>query len=95
MQKWFVDIGTPVKQGQLLAQIDPRTYQAALNQAKGALARDAATLSNAKIDLMRYQTLAAQNAISNQQLATQQATVSSDAGIVATDKATVDQARST
>src|SRR3984957_6505486 len=40
MQKWYFDIGAPVKAGQLLAQIDPRTYQAALDQAKGALARD-------------------------------------------------------
>ena len=92
VQKWFVDIGGSVKQGQLLAQIDPRTYQAALEQARGSLARDNATLSNARTDLLRYQALAAQNAISNQQLATQQATVGSDAGIVATDKAAVDQA---
>ncbi len=92
VQKWFVDIGTPVKQGQLLAQIDPRTYQAALDQAKGALARDAATLANAKLDLQRYQSLAAQNAISNQQLTTQQATVNADAGVVETDRAAVEQA---
>jgi RND family efflux transporter MFP subunit len=92
VQKWFVDIGTPVKKGQLLAQIDPRTYEAALVQAKGSLARDAAALANAKTDLARYQTLAAQNAISNQQLITQQATVSADAGVVETDKGLVDQA---
>jgi RND family efflux transporter MFP subunit len=92
VQKWFVDIGAPVKNGQLLAQIDPRPYQATLEQAQGALARDTATLNNARIDLARYQALAAQNAISNQQLATQQATVASDAGIVQTDRAAVDQA---
>jgi len=92
VQKWSVDIGTPVKSGQLLAQIDPRSYQAALEQAKGALARDTATLNNAKIDLARYKALAAQNAISNQQLATQQASVDSDAGIVQTDRAAVEQA---
>ncbi len=92
VQKWFVDIGTPVKQGQLLAQIDPKPYQAALDQAKGALARDAATLNNAKIDLARYQALAAQNAISNQQLATQQALVNSDDGVVQTDRAAVENA---
>jgi RND family efflux transporter MFP subunit len=92
VQKWFVDIGTPVKNGQLLAQIDPRTYQAALEQAKGALARDTATLNNAKVDLARYKVLAAQNAISNQQLATQHASVDSDAGIVQTDRAAVEQA---
>jgi RND family efflux transporter MFP subunit len=92
VRKWFVDIGAPVKKGQLLAQIDPRTYQAVLDQAKGTLARDTATYNNAKVDLARYQTLAAQNAISNQQLSTQQATVGADAGVVATDKAAVDQA---
>jgi RND family efflux transporter MFP subunit len=92
LQKWYFDIGAKVKKGDLLAQIDPRTYQAALEQAKGTLARDAATLANAKVDLGRYQTLWAQNAISQQQLATQQATVNSDAGVVETDRAQVSQA---
>jgi RND family efflux transporter MFP subunit len=92
LQKWYFDIGAKVKKGDLLAQIDPSTYQAALAQAKGALARDSATLANAKVDLTRYQTLAAQNAISQQQLATQAATVSSDAGVVDVDRAQVSQA---
>jgi RND family efflux transporter MFP subunit len=92
MQKWYFDIGAKVKKGDLLAQIDPRTYQAALQQAQGALARDSATLANARVDLSRYQSLAAQNAISAQQLATQQATVEAQAGIVETDKAQVAQA---
>jgi len=92
MQKWYFDIGAKVKQGALLAQIDPRTYQAALQQAQGALARDSATLANARVDLSRYQTLAAQNAISAQQLATQEATVTAQAGIVEADKAQVAQA---
>jgi RND family efflux transporter MFP subunit len=92
LQKWYFDIGAKVKKGDLLAQIDPSTYQAASAQAKGALARDAATLANARVDLGRYQTLAAQNAISQQQLATQQATVSSDAGVVDVDRAQVSQA---
>jgi RND family efflux transporter MFP subunit len=92
LQKWYFDIGAKVKKNDLLAQIDPRTYQAALEQAKGALARDNATLANAKVDLTRYQTLSAQNAISQQQLATQAATVSSDAGVVETDRAQVTQA---
>ena len=92
LQKWYFDIGAKVKKNQLLAQIDPRTYQAALAQAKGALARDSATLANARVDLARYQALSAQNAISQQQLATQQATVNSDAGVVETDSAEVSQA---
>jgi RND family efflux transporter MFP subunit len=92
LQKWYFDIGARVKKNDLLAQIDPRPYQAALEQAKGALARDSATLANAKVDLARYQSLWAQNAISQQQLATQQATVLADAGIVETDRAQVSQA---
>jgi RND family efflux transporter MFP subunit len=92
VQKWYFDIGAKVKAGALLAQIDPRTYQAALDQARGALARDSATLANTKVDLTRYQTLAAQNAISAQQLATQQANVNAQAGIVEADKAQVQQA---
>jgi RND family efflux transporter MFP subunit len=93
VKKWYVDIGGQVKQGQLLAEIDPRTYQAVLNQAQGQMARDSATLANAKVDLGRYQSLAAQNAISAQQLASQQTTVNAQAGIVQTDQAAVDQAR--
>ncbi|HEY1877592.1 MAG TPA: efflux RND transporter periplasmic adaptor subunit [Rhizomicrobium sp.] len=92
LQKWYSDIGARVKKNDLLAQIDPRTYQAALAQAKGALARDSATLANAKVDLARYQALAAQNAISQQQLATQAASVNSVAGVVDADRAMVSQA---
>jgi len=83
-----------VKAGDLLAQIDPRPYQAALDQAKGQLARDQANLTNAKVDETRYEALAAQNAISNQVLVTQQALVRSDAGVVQADQASVDPPRS-
>lgn len=93
LQKWYFDIGAKVRKNDLLAQIDPRPYQAALDQANGTLARDSATLANAKLDLARYQALWSQNAISQQQLATQQATVISDAGIVAADRAAVAQAK--
>ena len=84
--------GQMVKAGDLLAQIDPRPYQAALDQAKGQLARDQANLANAKVDLARYEALAAQNAISNQQLSTQGSLVRSNAGIVESDKANVETA---
>ena len=87
----FVE-GQMVKQGQVLAQIDPRTYQAALDQSRGQLARDSATLANDKVDLARYQALAAQNAISNQQLSAQQAKVNADTGVVAADRANVESA---
>jgi multidrug efflux system membrane fusion protein len=85
--------GQMVKAGDTLAQIDPRPYQAALDQARGQLARDAATLANAKVDLLRYQTLLAQNAIAQQQVATQAATVRSDEGVVVSDQANVEAAR--
>jgi multidrug efflux system membrane fusion protein len=85
--------GQMVKAGQTLAQIDPRPYQAALDQARGQLARDAATLANAKVDLARYQALLAQNAIAQQQVATQAATVKSNEGIVVADQANVQNAR--
>ena len=78
--------GQMVKAGDTLAQIDPRPYQAALDQVRGQLARDTATLANARVDLNRYQSLAAQNAISAQQLATQQANVGAQTGIVEADE---------
>src|SRR5580698_3330388 len=62
--------GQMVKAGDVLAVIDPRTYQAALDQAKGTLEKDVATLQNAKVDLSRYQALWAQKAVSQQILAT-------------------------
>jgi RND family efflux transporter MFP subunit len=92
VQKWYVDIGAHVKAGDILAQIDPRSYQAAQAQAQGQLARDSATLANARVDLARYQSLAAQNAVSGQQLATQQANVNADAGLVEADRAAVQNA---
>jgi RND family efflux transporter MFP subunit len=93
VQRWYFDIGTPVKAGQVLAQIDPRPYQAALDQAKGQLARDSANLAEARLDLQRYQYLMNQNAISAQQFTTQQATVGADEGMVQTDKAAVETAQ--
>jgi multidrug efflux system membrane fusion protein len=85
--------GQMVKAGDVLAEIDPRPYQAALDQARGQLARDSATLANAKVDLARYQGLLKQNAIAQQQVATQAATVRSQEGIVTADQANVETAR--
>ncbi len=85
--------GQMVQAGDVLAQIDPRPYQAALDQARGQLARDSATLANAKVDLERYRTLQAQNAIAQQQVATQAATVKSYEGVVVADQAAVETAR--
>jgi multidrug efflux system membrane fusion protein len=85
--------GQMVKAGDTLAQIDPRPYQASLDQARGTLARDTANLANAKIDMERYLTLQKQNAISDQIVATQAALVKSDEGIVVSDQANVETAR--
>src|ERR1700689_2179175 len=74
--------GDIVHKGDLLFQIDPAPYEAVLGQAQGALTRDAATLVNDRVDLTRYQ-----------QLAAQEAKVKSDEGVVVTDKSTVDAAR--
>lgn len=78
--------GQMVKKNDLLAVIDPRPYQALLLQAQGQLARDQAMLTNARLDLGRYQNAYTQNAIPEQQLATQQALVDQDAGAVQLDQ---------
>jgi multidrug efflux system membrane fusion protein len=74
--------GDLVHKGDVLLQIDPRPYQVQLEQAEGQLMRDQAALENARIDLTRYQTLLPQNAIPEQQVATQKATIAQDQGIV-------------
>jgi len=85
--------GQIVHKGDLLAEIDPRPFQAALDQAIGALKRDQAALANARIDLDRYKTLVAQDSVAEQTYATQQATVGQDEAIVATDQASVEAAQ--
>ncbi|MCL9682679.1 efflux RND transporter periplasmic adaptor subunit [Legionella maioricensis] len=77
--------GQMVKTGDLLAQIDPRPYEALLIQYEGNLKRDTALLANAKIDLKRYQRLWKQDSISQQTLATQIALVEQYEGAVKTD----------
>ena len=79
--------GTMVKAGDVLAEIDPRTYQDALNQAQGQLARDAAALADARLDLARYQALVKANALATQQRDTQAALVRQDEGTVESDRA--------
>jgi multidrug efflux system membrane fusion protein len=81
--------GDIVHKDDLLAEIDPRPYQAALTQAEGALIRDQALLANARIDLVRYQTLIKTRAIPEQTLATQEALVKQDEGTVKTDEGAV------
>ena len=85
--------GQIVHKGDVLAEIDPRPYQVMLELAQAGLAKDEANLENAKVDLARYQTLAPLKAIPEQQLATQQALVKSDAAVIQTDQAQIDNAK--
>jgi multidrug efflux system membrane fusion protein len=87
--------GDDVKKGDVLAQIDPVTYQAQLDQAKAKKAQDEAQLANAKVDLDRYEKLAATNAINKQQADTQRALVQQDAALVQSDQAAVESAQAT
>jgi multidrug efflux system membrane fusion protein len=84
--------GQMVTAGQVLAEIDPRSYQAALDQANGQLLRDQAQLANAQLDWKRYRTLLSQNSIAKQQVDTQAATVRQDEAIVTGDQAAVETA---
>ena len=85
--------GDTVHKGDLLVEIDDGPYQAALTQAEGQLMRDQATLENARIDLVRYQQLVPQKAVPEQQLATQQATVHQDEGVVKLDEGQIASAK--
>ena len=85
--------GQWVQAGQLLAEIDARPYEAQLNQALGQLARDAAQLKNAQLDLQRYQDLLSKDAIARQQVETQAALVGQLQGTVQANQAQVDAAR--
>jgi multidrug efflux system membrane fusion protein len=85
--------GQDVKKGDVLAQIDPRTYQAALDQAAGKKAQDEAQLANARLDLGRYQKLVANNYSSAQQADTARAQVAQLEAQVTQDQAQIDTAR--
>jgi membrane fusion protein, multidrug efflux system len=85
--------GQMVKKGDFLAEIDPRPYQNALNQAEGQLLHDQALLQDARIDLQRYQTLVKQDSIAHQQADTQLYLVHQYEGTVKVDQAQVDNAR--
>ena len=88
----FVE-GQEVKRGFVLAKIDPTTYQAQYDQAVAKKAQDEATLANARIDLERYEKLAATNSIARQQYDTQKATVAQLEAQVKLDQAAVDNAK--
>ena len=85
--------GQDVHRGDVLAQIDPRTYQAALDNAVAKKAQDEAQLANARLDLARYQKLVANNYTSAQQADTAKAQVAQFAALVQQDQAQIDTAR--
>ncbi len=85
--------GDYVHQGDLLAEIDPRPFQVALEQAQGQLARDTALLHNARVDEARYEGLLKQNAVPEQQVSTQQSLVAQYEGVVGADQGQIDSAK--
>jgi multidrug efflux system membrane fusion protein len=85
--------GQDVHAGDVLAQIDPRTYQASFDQAVAKKAQDEANLANAMLDLARYNKLAKTQYTTAQQADTQRATVAQDQAIVRQDQAQIDSAR--
>jgi multidrug efflux system membrane fusion protein len=85
--------GQAVNKGDLLAQIDPRIYQAQLDQAEATLVRDQAHLRNAQLNLNRFQPLTSKGYASEEQLAGQQAAVAELQSTIKIDQATIDRAK--
>ncbi|HKS19618.1 MAG TPA: efflux RND transporter periplasmic adaptor subunit [Bradyrhizobium sp.] len=90
----FVE-GQDVRKGDVLAEIDPAIYQAQYDQATAKKAQDEALLVNQKLDLARYQQLAASNAGSKQQADTQKALVAQQEALIKADQAAIDNAAAT
>lgn len=85
--------GQMVKAGDLLAEIDPRTYQIALQQAEGTLATNQALLRNAELDVQRYRDLYREDSIAKQTLDTAESLVNQYRGTIKTNQAAVNEAR--
>jgi membrane fusion protein, multidrug efflux system len=85
--------GQDVKAGDLLAQIDPRPFQAAYDQAVAKKVQDEANLANAKLDLQRFNDLATRNFAPKQQVDTQRATVAQLEAQIQGDQAAIDSAK--
>jgi membrane fusion protein, multidrug efflux system len=85
--------GQFVHKGDLLAEVDPRPYMAVLLQAQGQLARDQAILKNAYVDLNRYKAAFTQHAVPEQTVATQQASVEQEEGVVKIDQGNLQAAQ--
>ena len=93
IQNLYCDYNTQVRAGQVCAKIDPRPFQATLDQYNGQLARDQAILAKDNTDLARYQKLAAQNSIALQQAEDQAYVVNQDQATVKLDQALVEGAK--
>jgi membrane fusion protein, multidrug efflux system len=85
--------GQSVKKGELLAQIDPRTYQAQLDQAEATLEHDRVHLKNAQMNLQRYTELGKADSIARQQIDNQQAAVDELEAQIKIDEAAVENAK--
>jgi multidrug efflux system membrane fusion protein len=85
--------GEFARQGDLIAEIDPRPFEVMLAQAEAQLAKDEATLNNAKVDLARFTLLGQKGVIPQQQLDTQAAVVRSDEAVLKADQAQIDNAK--
>jgi membrane fusion protein, multidrug efflux system len=93
LQRIYFTEGQFVRQGDALAQIDPRPFEAALQQMQGNLKRDQALLADAKLDLKRYEGLVKEDSIAEQQLDTQRALVDQYIGTIESDEGQVNTAK--
>ncbi len=85
--------GQFVKEGDLLAEIDPRPFDVLVAQSEGQLTRDEALLKNARLDLARYKTLSDRQAVSQQAMSAQEANAAQYEGLVKSDQAQLDNAK--